>query len=110
MNRSQKEETPSWWRTNRHAQAVTKCALASATEAQLAAMVCSYLPPLRTVGKVWYLQQDDGIWRSHSRHEFSPLVMACIHPSRRTARLATRVLRFIEATHQIERFNKEDEP
>jgi putative DNA primase/helicase len=72
-----------------------------ASELELADILISQIPPLRCVGEDWYVYAN-GLWRQSNKNEFKPQALAIQHPSSRTVRRATEVLRHIEFSAQVD--------
>jgi P4 family phage/plasmid primase-like protien len=72
----------------------------SATETQLAALLRSKLPPVRCVGRDWFVYRH-GVWEKTSADEFAPSALSIQHIKSRTAQKATNILKHVELASQV---------
>jgi P4 family phage/plasmid primase-like protien len=71
------------------------------SEFQFATLLAATLPPIKTVGDVWYVYRN-GVWQTQSAHTLKPAALAIIPENARTIRRASTLLDHIAAAKQTD--------
>jgi P4 family phage/plasmid primase-like protien len=71
------------------------------TELEFARRLEAALPPVKTVGKVWY-GYNAGAWKEFCRERLKPMALAILPESIRTVRRASTLVEHLEAAKQVD--------